>query len=159
MVVLYEIKTFLKADQENAHVFMQELESLLRLQHLKGVMKLMDVIEDDESISLLLLPKGSVTLREILDEQRRSGASQILFARHTMKALVEIVDKVHQKGVMHRNLNLDCVMMDYCFDQAPKVFSITDFDTAYHLKSRRMIKQSFTIEGKMLPPEVEAGEA
>ena len=45
----------------------------------------MDVFEDDESISLLLLSKGSKTLREAMDELPRSDASQIEFARETVK--------------------------------------------------------------------------
>ena len=123
-----------------------------------GVVKLMDVIEDDESISLLLLSKGSKSLRKILVEQQKSDASKIEFARQTIKKLSKIVDKIYQKRVMHRSLNLDCVMME-CSDEVPKVSSIQDFDTSYHLKNRWMIKQSFMVEGKMIAPEVEVGEA
>lgn len=118
----------------------------------------MDVIEDDESISLLLLSKGSKSLRKILVEQQKSDASKIEFARQTIKKLSKIVDKIYQKRVMHRSLNLDCVMME-CSDEVPKVSSIQDFDTSYHLKNRWMIKQSFMVEGKMIAPEVEVGEA
>ena len=56
----------MKSDQENFHVFNQELQSLQRLQHTAGIVKLMDVIEDDVSISLILLPKGKVKLSKIM---------------------------------------------------------------------------------------------
>ena len=95
----------------------------------------MDIIEDDESISLLLLPKGSKSLRKTLAEQQRSDASKIEFARQTIRKLSEIVDKIYQKRVMHRSINLDCVMMD-CRDEVPKVSSIQDFDTSNNLKNR-----------------------
>lgn len=156
-VVQYELKTFHKLDQENIDVFRQELESLLRLQHLACVVKLMDVIEDEESISLLLLSKGSETLRKSMTKMR-SDASQIEFALQTIKKLSEIVEKIYRKKVMHRSLNLDCVIMD-CSGDAPRVYCIQDFDTSYYLKGRWMIKQRFMIEDKMMPPEVKVGEA
>ena len=59
-----------------------------------GVVILMDVIEDDESISLLLLSKGSETLRKTMGKQRRDESSQIEFARRTIKKLSKIVYKI-----------------------------------------------------------------
>ena len=59
---------------------------------------------------------------------------------------------------MHRSLSLDCILMSR-HDQALEVSSIQDFDTSYHLHSRWMVKQGFLIDGYMLPPEVESGEA
>ena len=40
-----------------------------------------------------------------------------------------------------------------------KVSSIGALDTAYFLQKRRMIKQRFLIEGFLMAPEVEAGDA
>ena len=50
----YELKSILKRDKENIHVFLQELSAQQSLQHKAGINKLMDVIEDDDSISLIL---------------------------------------------------------------------------------------------------------
>lgn len=75
--VQYELKSFSKSDAENIHVFSQELEVLRRVQHQAGVVKLMDVIEDDVSISLILLPKGQVTLGSLIDRQEDSCLGKV----------------------------------------------------------------------------------
>ena len=53
--VQFELKSFPKSDRDNLHVFNQELEALQRLQHQKGVVTLMDLIEDEDAVTLLLL--------------------------------------------------------------------------------------------------------
>ena len=50
----YELKSILKKDKENFRVFLQELEALRSLQHKAGFIKLMDVIEDKVSVSMIL---------------------------------------------------------------------------------------------------------
>ena len=80
----YELKSFLKTDEENRHVFNQELEALRRVQHQAGVVKLMDVLEDEISISLVLLPKGQFTLGSLMDQQTDSCIGKVSFARDTV---------------------------------------------------------------------------
>ena len=65
---------------------------------------------------------------------------------------------MHSKRVMHRSLSPECVMMSRS-DQALEVISIQDFDASYYLQSKWMVKQGFSIDGFMLPPEVETGNA
>ena len=81
----YELKSILKRDQENLLVFYQELEALQCLQHKAGITKLMDVIEDEVSISMILQRKGDFTLGSILDQNLTySREDRVEFARTVM---------------------------------------------------------------------------
>ena len=99
----------------------------------------MDVIEDDLGITMILQQKGTEKLSSIMSQNLISSSISIGFARDVMIKLAKILDKMHQKKVMHRSLSQDSIMMSYK-DEYYKVSSIQDFDTSYHLKSRWMVR-------------------
>ena len=88
----YELKSILKRDKENIHVFLQEFSALQSLQHKAGINKLMDVIEDDDSIYLILQRKDCLTLSSVLEQYLiNSSEKRVEFARKTMMKLGKII--------------------------------------------------------------------
>ena len=139
----YELKSILKRDKENIHVFLQEFSALQSLQHKAGINKLMDVIEDDDSISLILQRKDCLTLSSVLEQHLiDSSEKRVEFARKTMIKLGKIIYSVHKKKVMHRSLNTDSIVMSQS-GRTYKVSSVKDFDFSYHLQKHSMEQQGF----------------
>lgn len=136
----FELRSFPKTDEDNLHVFNQELDALIRLQHISGVATLMDLIEDDSGFYLLLSKRGQSTLRRILEQIPQDSEDLEDFARDTVKRLCKIVDRMHSKNVMHRGLNLGRIMVRQS-EGTFKVACITNFDFALHLQNRWMVQQ------------------
>ena len=136
----FELRSFPKTDEDNLHVFNQELEALIRLQHTSGVATLMDLVEDDSGFYLLLSIRGQSTLRSILEQIPQDTEDLEDFARDTVKRVCKIVDRMHSKSVMHRGLNLGSIMVSRS-ERTLKVACITKFDFALHLQNRWMVQQ------------------
>ena len=118
----------------------------------------MDLIEDETCFYLVVALKGQHTLRSILKQIPQSSEEFEDFARETVKRVAKIVERMHNKKVMHRGLNLKSIMMNQD-KKGLKVACINNFDFALHLQNRWMVKQQFLVEGEMMPPEVVSGEA
>jgi serine/threonine protein kinase len=124
----FACKTFSKAlltlKQSSISNLFQEIEIHTRLSH-PSISKLYSVYESDSSISLILeyLPHGDLYKR-VLSKKHFHDSDVSKFARN----LLEVLEYLHSKNIVHRDLKLENIMMTSDDDFSIKLI---DFGLAY----------------------------
>jgi len=108
----------IKTEEEKLR-FRRELEVTKSLSH-ENIIKFYDVKEDEGSLYLFMdLIKG-LTLEKFSEQNGENGLNENL-ARHLFGQLVNAVSFIHSKGVCHRDIKLENILVD---DKAKKVVLI-----------------------------------
>ena len=71
---------------------------------------IIDFIEDKDRTYLLVKPSSDYTLKATMKQKFNKGCT-VDFARRTIKSLAEILDRMHSKGVIHRSICAENVIM------------------------------------------------
>jgi len=99
----------IKSEEEKLR-YKRELEVTKALSH-DNIIKLYDVKEDEGSLYLFMdLIKG-LTLEKFSEQNGENGLNENL-ARHIFAQLINAVSFIHSKGVCHRDIKLENVLID-----------------------------------------------
>jgi tRNA A-37 threonylcarbamoyl transferase component Bud32 len=137
--------------QEAIRRFQQDIEALSQLEGYPHIVHAYDFFKDPDSDDVYYLALEWVdgqTLREIIDD-----TTQVLSSSQVARYLIPVADALaccHQKGIIHRNLTPDSIMV------TPQgQVKLGDFDFARVPAINRTISQSGQplIENKYIAPE------
>ncbi|CAD8119291.1 unnamed protein product [Paramecium sonneborni] len=135
----YAIKRIRKNSKLNPQFLMEEIQVLNDLSH-PNIIKLHRIFETNQHINMVLqLVEGG----ELLKSQRYN----IRDARIIFKQLVECVDYMHQKGVMHRDLKPQNIL---CKTNSLDIV-LADFGLATYIKAKSHIYYRCGTTGYVAP--------
>jgi tRNA A-37 threonylcarbamoyl transferase component Bud32 len=100
-------KEFLKNETSKAKV-MQEVDILIRFRH-PNVVKLFETFESNKHIIVVMeLCAGG----DLLNYVRKRRRLKETYAKYIFKQIIEGIAHVHAKGVLHRDIKLDNILLD-----------------------------------------------
>ncbi|CAD8047021.1 unnamed protein product [Paramecium sonneborni] len=97
-----------KPENEHMRSLEKEIEIIKRLEGVQGVPKMLYFGKQDE-FNVLVLQLLSKDLSSLIKQQQRFSLKTIL---QIGIKLVEVLDEIHQKGVLHRDLKPENIMID-----------------------------------------------
>jgi len=99
-----------KAECQDARdVFDQMKASMRKIDRVRYGVTMKDVIEDDDCISIVVSKLGSKTLSEVVGTFRKSCPAAL--AQTTIAKVAQMLQNLHQRGVVHRFLSQNAVGM------------------------------------------------
>ena len=127
----YAVKTMTKVDDDDGDIT-REISILRRMSH-PNIVRLVDVIEDDEWIHLVTdLCTGGSLFNGIVEKRRTSGAGGGCYgendASRMVRELLDAVSYMHERGIVHRDIKAENVLFDTTDVDSP--IKVIDFGLA-----------------------------
>ena len=117
-----------------------EVKALQTLRHSKHSVNLIEYFENDEGMFAVIDNAETKSLRDIIHLFPERGCS-IIFVQTTFRKLVQKVQSMHSKCVVHRNINMDAVYVKESSKKLFKVTKLAKLDLAYYIKPNQAIRQ------------------
>ena len=100
-------KTIMKnSNQSQINQMRQEIEVLGACRKLKHIVKLIDVVDDQNSITYILKYFEEKSLKEILDLGAELELNEVL---RMLRDIAEILRSIHRLRIVHRRLTLNSI--------------------------------------------------
>ncbi len=116
--------------------FLSESKCLSKLIEVEGIVKIQDCFEENNTAYIIMEYLEGKTLKELLEEKKKLEVDEAIVM---IKPILEALDKVHQEGVLHRDIAPDNIFITN--DGRIKVidFGASRFATTKHSKSLSVI--------------------
>ncbi|CDW76241.1 serine threonine protein kinase [Stylonychia lemnae] len=125
---LYAIKSYLNINSECKRVMMREINILRQLKTCPGVIKLKRVYQYKSDFHLVFEYAKYGSLQEYALQNSPLNEKDCI---KILKQLLEILNFMHQKGIIHRDLKADNILIK---DQSKMLICISDFGIAINEK-------------------------
>ncbi|KAL9654662.1 hypothetical protein ABK040_006724 [Willaertia magna] len=139
---------------ENRKKFIQEIDSLSKLNH-PCIVKIENFfIENENTIYIQMEYLGEVTLKDYLQQQQHDIINYFLELKSVFHSLCQVIHFIHQNNIIHCDLKPENIMMVKKGNNCWKPILI-DFEISKNLK-RSLTLDSIQVKGTLpyLPPEV-----
>ncbi len=129
--IRYAVKTMPKGDEEQAESLVREVALLRDMNH-RGIIRLVDVFEDDECVHLVTdLCAGGSLFERIIKKKKVGGGDRRFAEGDASRMIREILDAVsymHRRGVAHRDIKAENLLFETTEDDSP--VRVIDFGLA-----------------------------
>ena len=121
----YALKHIKLADRKEYRLQLSEVKILEQLQGLSRVIDLYETVVDEDSCSLQLLTElADCDLAKVISQRLREAALSPFFARMVWQEMLEAVQSVHSRDVVHGNVFSLCILYlkpdSVCFFRGPQ---------------------------------------
>lgn len=116
--------------------FLSESKCLSKLIDVEGIVKIQDCFEENNTAYIIMEYLEGKTLKQLLEEEKKIDVDSAIVM---IKPILEALDKVHEEGILHRDIAPDNIFITD--DGRIKVidFGASRFATTKHSKSLSVI--------------------
>lgn len=138
----------LKRYKEGMERFLSEAQILATLFDVPGVVKVLDYFKENDTAYIVMEHVKGISLRTYLERANE----EISFERawQMMQPVMKALEKIHQKGLLHRDINPDNLMIEEDGN-----IKLLDFGSAreYFLEQDREKTMTILVKNGYAPPE------